>query len=214
MGRGMIIAVEGCDRTGKSSLCKKLKHHIDEEMSVIHFMPIVIDSPNRDTKIGQLLRKYLEGKIELTDVVAHHLFSANRWELSQEIENLISYSTIILDRYVASGSAYTAAKGHLTLEWCEKFNTGLPKPDLVIYLECDPKELKNRKGFGAERFETKRFQKSVRKNFDIIREREENWLSVDVTSLTPTEVCKKVTPKVFEVLSKLRYDDHPVSHYT
>ena len=211
MGRGIIIAVEGCDRTGKSSLCKKLKDQIDE--SVVNFMPIVIDSPDRSTKIGEILHKYLTKKLELTDLVAHHLFSANRWELSQQIENLIPYATIILDRYVASGSAYTAAKGNLTLKYCDEFNSGLPKPDIVIYLECDLKELKRRKGFGAERFETKRFQKSVRKNFDILREKEDNWLSIDVSTLNSTEVCKKVIPQIFEILSKFRHGDHPIRYY-
>ena len=212
MGRGIIIAIEGCDKTGKSSLCKNLRDVIDE--SVIHFSPVIIDGPDRSSKIGEILKNYLTKRIELTDHVAHHLFSANRWEVSQDIKNILPYATVILDRYVASGSSYTAAKGHLTLDYCNKFNSGLPKPDIVIYLECDLKELKHRKGFGAERFETKRFQKSVRKNFDILREREGNWLSIDVSTLTPTEVCQKITPQIFEVLSKFRYGDHPITYYT
>lgn len=42
---------------------------------------------------------------------------------------------------------------------------GLPRPDIVFQLDADIDEIKNREGFGDERYETENFQKNVRDNF-------------------------------------------------
>lgn len=39
------------------------------------------------------------------------------------------------DRYAYSGVAFSAAKG-LDVDWCKKTDSGLPKPDLVIFLKA------------------------------------------------------------------------------
>jgi thymidylate kinase len=44
---------------------------------------------------------------------------------------------VILDRYVFSGVAYSAAKG-LDLDWCLACDRGLPKPDLLFFIQIEP----------------------------------------------------------------------------
>ena len=47
---------------------------------------------------------------------------------------------VILDRYVYSGVAYSAAKG-LDFNWCLTCDIGLPKPDLIFYIEINNEEI-------------------------------------------------------------------------
>lgn len=48
------------------------------------------------------------------DMDVHELFSLNRWECKNDIEQaLASGVTLIVDRYAYSGVVYTAAKGAL-----------------------------------------------------------------------------------------------------
>ena len=211
MGRGALIAIEGCDRTGKSLLAEVLRDKIDANS--VRYTAFIIRNPNKYSNTGKILRDYLNQDLELTDVVAHHLFSANIWESASDFKDSIRYSTLICDRYIASTSAYTAAKGNLSLDWCEQFKAGLPKPDLVIYLECDIDTLASREHFGADRFETKNFQQSVKKQFENLREEAGDWLTVDVNTLSLTETCEKIFPTVKDLVFRLQRETHPLKYF-
>ena len=41
----------------------------------------------------------------------------------------------MVDRYAFSGVAFSAAKGTLSMDWCKGPDRGLPKPDLVLFLD-------------------------------------------------------------------------------
>jgi len=73
--RGTLIVFEGCDRSGKTTVCKKLVEHFNGKESV-KFMRF----PDRTTEVGNAINSYLIGQRELDDHVIHLLFSANRWE--------------------------------------------------------------------------------------------------------------------------------------
>ena len=51
-------------------------------------------------------------------------------------ELLLKGNNIILDRYSASGVAYSAAKG-MDFNWCKTHETGLIKPDITFFLKID-----------------------------------------------------------------------------
>jgi dTMP kinase len=92
--------------------------------------------PDRTTVIGGLIDQYLKSGQDLDDAAIHLLFSANRWESVQSIKQRIAQGeTLVLDRYCFSGVAFTAAKETHTLEWCKGPDRGLPKPDVVCYLD-------------------------------------------------------------------------------
>ena len=55
------------------------------------------------------------------------------------MDTLNEGKNVILDRYVYSGVVYSAAKG-LDLNWCLNPDKGLPKPDLLFYIEIDRDE--------------------------------------------------------------------------
>lgn len=76
--RGLLIAVEGCDRSGKTTQCQHLVEWIQKHLQVdCEYWKF----PDRTTPIGTIINQYLTGDINLNDQTVHLLFSANRWEL-------------------------------------------------------------------------------------------------------------------------------------
>jgi dTMP kinase len=91
---------------------------------------------------------------------------------SQYISDTLSKGyTIVCDRYYYSGMVYSAAKQNpnLTLEWARKPDEGLPKPDVVVFLDLDPEEAEKRGGFGDEKYENRAVQERVRQLFLSLR---------------------------------------------
>jgi dTMP kinase len=122
--------------------------------------------PNRETVIGKLIDDYLKQNINIDDRAIHLLFSANRWECKDIIlKHLSEGTTVILDRYMYSGIAYSTAKG-LDMEWCVSCDISLPVPDIVLYLNNNfQTTLSEREDFGTERYEKIEFQEVVAKKF-------------------------------------------------
>uniref|UniRef100_A0A1B0CN11 Thymidylate kinase n=2 Tax=Lutzomyia longipalpis TaxID=7200 RepID=A0A1B0CN11_LUTLO len=145
--RGAFIVLEGCDRSGKSTQAQKLvdklqKNGVDAKL---------IKFPDRDTECGKLIDEYLRQKKPLTDEGIHLLFSTNRWEAKNSIEeSLMKGTTLICDRYSYSGVAFSVAKG-MSLQWCKAPEEGLTKPDLVFLLTLPIEKIMQRGGFGGER---------------------------------------------------------------
>ena len=171
MPRGHLIVVEGLDRSGKSSQCmillEDIRGHADIEVKYLKF-------PDRTTATGQLINGYLTGQSEQSDQAIHLLFSANRWEAASEIINDLNNGiTIVIDRYSFSGAVYSAAKGDaaMSLDWCWNMEVGLPKPDLVVFLDISTEDAAKRGGYGEERYEKEEMQGKVRKLFGELFER-------------------------------------------
>ncbi|PQE16411.1 thymidylate kinase protein [Rutstroemia sp. NJR-2017a BVV2] len=94
------------------------------------------------------------------------------WEKAEDIRDLIAKGyTIVCDRYYYSGMVYTSAKypdtspKKLDLKWCKNPEVGLPKPDLVVFLDLEAEEAEKRGGYGEEKYEEKSMQKRVREGF-------------------------------------------------
>jgi dTMP kinase len=62
---------------------------------------------------------------------------------------------------------YSAAKRNrfLSLEWAKTPDVGLPKPDVVVFLDLEPAEAEKRGGYGEEKYEKKEMQMRVRELF-------------------------------------------------
>lgn len=50
----------------------------------------------------------------------------------------------------------------MSFSWCSAPETGLPAPDVVVYLTLDADAASKRGGFGTERYEADEFQRIVR----------------------------------------------------
>lgn len=166
MTRGQLILIEGLDRTGKTTQTELLYNKLKPNAELIKY-------PKRDTPIGKIINKYLtDPNYNLPDQSIHLLFSANRWEVMDHILTLLKDGkNVVLDRYVYSGVAYSAAKEtpRMDWQWCLSPDRGLLRPDLTIFLTQDDLGGQlNRDGFGDERYEVSSFQEKVKLQFESL----------------------------------------------
>lgn len=188
--RGALIVLEGVDKAGKTTQCKKLVQALQQSGRPAEMMRF----PDRTTTIGQLISAYLEKKSDLEDHTVHLLFSANRWELVPLMKKKLEQgTTLIVDRYAFSGVAFTSAKPGFSLDWCKSPDVGLPRPDLVMFLQLSPAEAALRGQFGEERYETSAFQKTVQQKFEhLMKDPSVNWQVIDA-SQSVDSVHKDIT---------------------
>ncbi|KAI5924186.1 thymidylate kinase-domain-containing protein [Camillea tinctor] len=162
--RGAFIVFEGMDRAGKTTQAKLLQQRCVESGRDVKFMRF----PDRSTPIGQMIDSYLKGDSEIEDHVIHLLFSANRWEAVKKIKaELEAGHTIICDRFYHSGIVYSAAKQlpSLSLLWAKAPEVGLPRPDMVLFLDLEESVARERGGWGGEVYEKGEMQRRVRELF-------------------------------------------------
>lgn len=190
--RGALIVLEGLDRVGKSTLAKKLVDHLEGIRKPASYCRF----PDRTTPIGGLIDDFLKNPSKkIDDHAMHLLFSANRWELNKSIrDTILRGTTVIVDRYSYSGIAYSCAGRELSMDWCSGTEKGLPKPDLIIYLEL-PKAIRStRSGFGEERYENEELQELIRCEYEKMMNKicPELWLRVDVENKSPDQVLEEL----------------------
>jgi dTMP kinase len=170
--RGLLIAFEGIDHSGKTTQSKWLA----QSLKTANIPCIHISFPVRTSPTGKLLDQYLKGDSKTNDRAIHLLFSANRWEAADTISAALdSGKHVILDRYAYSGIAYSVAKG-LSTVWCTSPDVGLPLPDVIIYLDLSVSTATARGG-QRERYDEPEFQQRVKQVYETIRT--SNWIIVD-----------------------------------
>ncbi|KAG8946657.1 Thymidylate kinase [Tulasnella sp. 424] len=175
-GRGTFIVIEGLDRSGKSTQAGIIHNKLVEQLGEQRVK--LIKFP------GKMIDSYLKSRSDLDDQAIHLLFSANRWEVASSIlSDLQNGITIVCDRYVYSGVAFSASKG-LSFDWCVAPDVGLPSPDVVLFLDISPEAAKQRGGYGEERYEKEEMQRRVRENFKLLGEeqkttKEGSWVEID-----------------------------------
>ncbi|KAM6063369.1 thymidylate kinase isoform 2-T2 [Chlamydotis macqueenii] len=90
--------------------------------------------------------------------------------------------TLVVDRYAFSGVAFTSAKENFCLDWCKQPDVGLPKPDLILFLQLSPEEAAERGNFGNERYENSSFQEKVLQSFyHLMKDKTLNWKTMDAS---------------------------------
>ena len=61
----------------------------------------------------------------------------------------------------------------MDFKWCQRSDSGLLKPDLVIFLDIDPNVAQSRGEYGVERYENLEMQKLVRSNY--LKLQDDTW---------------------------------------
>ena len=117
-----------------------------------------------------------------------------------------------VDRYYYSGIVYSAAKNKidLSLQWAKAPDVGLPKPDMVIFLDISTEIARARGGFGDERYESEEMQTRVRELFyEVIRMEGTGESSTRIVDASKgvDEVANVVSRVAIELLKGKKLDD-------
>lgn len=143
---GKLIVIEGTDGSGKSTQFRLMSQHLERDN--ITFKHLVF--PRYSEESSALIRMYLGGQFgsKPTDVNAYAAssfyavdrFASYKMDWGQWYEN---GGLVLSDRYTTSNAVHQASKlsgeeRKEYLHWLYDFEyskLGLPKPDLVIYLD-------------------------------------------------------------------------------
>lgn len=148
---GKFIAIDGLDGSGKGTQSEKLVNKLIAEGKKVR----VLSFPIYESDSSIFVRMYLEGKLgdkpsDTNAYTASMFFATDRY---------ISYATdwkrdicdpdtiVVANRYTTANAVHQLSKlpkeeweGFLEWLWDFEFTKlGLPKPDLVLYLELPPR---------------------------------------------------------------------------
>lgn len=144
--KGKLIVLDGGDGAGKATQVALLVKRLMAEGHKVE----TLDFPqyNQNT-FGELIRECLDGKrgdFMATDArIASTLYAADRFESKPRLVNWLEEGKIVvLDRYVSSNMMHQGAKIadatelEAFLGWLDHMEHGvfgLPRPDIILYLE-------------------------------------------------------------------------------
>ena len=145
-----LIVLEGLDGSGKGTQTKLLAESLEGRGVPLRHVTF----PDYDSPSSALVRMYLDGEFgsEPEDVNAYAastFYAVDRYASYKQVwgEYYQSGGLVLADRYTTSNAVHQASKlppeqREDFFRWLEDFEygkLGLPKPDLVCYLEMDRK---------------------------------------------------------------------------
>lgn len=147
--RGLLIAIEGIDGSGKHTQAKLLEHSLAAKGHAV----FATGFPQYDSWFGNMVGKFLNGDYGPLEAVDPHfsalLYAGDRFEAKPRIECKLNEGKIVLvDRYVGSNLAHQVARADPEkrsefLRWIEHLEYsiyGLPHEDLILYLRVPPSQ--------------------------------------------------------------------------
>jgi dTMP kinase len=147
--RGLLIAFEGLDQSGKQTQAELLRDWLKEAGYKVRMLSF----PDYGTSIGEELARALQGERAYEPEVMQLLYIANRYERRDEMLRWIEGGLILVcDRYTASSIAYGEAQG-LDRVWLAETQKYLPKPDLTFFLDIAPETAARRKTADRDKYE-------------------------------------------------------------
>lgn len=164
----MLIAFEGIDGSGKTTLSTRLHRDLISRGVKSHWTAEPTDGP-----VGKLIRQILGGSVAVDPRTLALLFAADRMEHTIFLTDLENKGyVIIIDRYLLSSLAYQGSE--LPIGWVREINRWALLPDLVIYLDLDPVlSLKRIGGKSGEIFHSLERLRSIRSKYLQLIEMEE-----------------------------------------
>lgn len=144
-----LIVIDGIDGAGKTTQINLLAKALQKK----NILYEVISFPRYENNMyGKLIRKYLSGEFGSIDEVNPYLisllFAGDRFLAKKQIEKWLSEGKVVLaNRYISASKAHLAAnvayeKRAEFIKWIDELEyktNGLPREDLTILLNVDPK---------------------------------------------------------------------------
>lgn len=205
--RGKLISFEGLDGSGKTVTSLTVQELLENKGKTVKY----ISFPQYNSSFfGPILKSVLYSTetpvMDVDPKLLTFLFAGDRFEAKTKINEWLEAGyTVIANRYVTSNIAYGMAKSSDEDEFRrfnEKFEyetCGIPKPDLVIYLDTPLEEIKNRlkckdqdgyeKNFG--------FLENVRNCYIKLVEQCSEWKTVQTCNkdgqiMEPSEIASNI----------------------
>jgi dTMP kinase len=151
MARGVLIAFEGIDGTGKGTQAHLLARALRRAGRSVKLFSFPAYGR---TLSSELIATYLNGGFGALDArLTALLFACDRLEQLRRLENALATGNVVIcDRYVPSNLAHQVARAPdrekprlrryiLNLEYRQ---FGLPRPDAVLFLDMSPKLARSR----------------------------------------------------------------------
>ena len=205
--KGFLIAVEGLDGVGKTTLCEKLAKKIEQNE-----YPVIQTRQPGGTALGKEIRHILHESLERpTPLAEYFLLAADR---AQHMSTLIlpalnDHKIVISDRMGDSSLAYQGYGRGIDLDFIRYVNNKAMQghmPDLTIYVRLDFSEALNRlktRGTKATAFEKEShaFFKRVAEGFETLYATPIPQLLVLEGTQTPDILADQAYQKVLLLLS-------------
>ena len=215
-----LIIIEGLDGSGKSTQVKLLEEHFQNNN--IDFLKIKL--PDYDSPSSTLVNMYLGGEFgksadDVNAYAAGAFYAVDRFaSFKLKWKDAYENGTVILaDRYATSNSIYQMEKLDKSewdeyLEWSEDFEynkIGIPKPDLVIYLDV-PVEISQR--LMTNRYQGDEDKKDVHeanveflnscRNSALYTAKKQNWRVIECTSDGQMKSIDEIHKLICDIVDK------------
>ncbi|HUL35784.1 MAG TPA: thymidylate kinase [Candidatus Eisenbacteria bacterium] len=158
--RGLLIAIEGIDGSGKHTQAKLLEHSLQGLGHTVYSTGF----PQYESWFGNMVGKFLNGDFGPLESVDPRftalLYAGDRFEAKLRLEAELSSGKIVLiDRYIGSNLAHQVARAAPEkraefLRWIEHLEYtiyGLPRENMILYLRVPPSQAQKLIGSKSER---------------------------------------------------------------
>lgn len=195
---GHLIAIEGADGSGTSTMSKKLAKEIDAHLT---------DEPTGN-KVGRKVDEIISEEGYSPDTIALGFAFDRKLHLEEDVvPHMKEGGTVVTDRYYHSSLVYQPLLGETRgeverlKERVQMLNQETIKPDLTIILDITPKEgerrTKSREGGKDENiFENLSFQQKVIKSYRGLPERLDENIEVVDANKSKEEVFERIMEAV------------------
>jgi len=185
--RGLLIAFEGLDQSGKQTQAELLRDRLTSQGRRVQLLSF----PDYHTVIGAEIGRALRGEREYTADVMQLLYVANRYEFKGDILREKESGTIVVcDRYLASSVAYGEAQG-LDARWLTDIQKYLPQPDITFLLDIAPEVSARRKTADRDKYERDLSLLARVRDSYLLQATQPAWVRLDA-SRTPDRIADDV----------------------